>query len=94
MATYDDTVFPGKNGKFIKTSNQIPTGSDVASDEDAERQNRKGVHRSAIPRGSTCRPLVKAKRIGYKVYLCQAAVVGLLAGRDEATDGQIEGASE
>lgn len=37
LATYDDTVFPGKNGKFIETSDQIPTGSDVASDEDAER---------------------------------------------------------
>lgn len=60
LATHNDTVFPSKDGKFIETSDQIPTGSNVASDEDAERQNRKGVHRSAIPRGSTCRPLVKA----------------------------------
>lgn len=58
--THDNTVFPGENGKLIEASNEIPTGSDVASDEDAEREDRKGVHRSAIPRGSTCRPLVKA----------------------------------
>lgn len=34
--TYNNSVVPGKNGKFMKSSDQIPPSCDVAGYEDAK----------------------------------------------------------
>lgn len=36
IATYNNSVFRGKYCQLIEASNEVPTRSDVASDEDAE----------------------------------------------------------
>ena len=52
--TYNNSVVPGKDGKFIKSSNKIPPRSDVAGYEDRESYGE-GVHESlaiaALPLG-------------------------------------------
>jgi len=45
--THDNAVIPGKDGKLTQASDEVPSSSDVASYEDAERENREWVHRSA-----------------------------------------------
>jgi hypothetical protein len=40
-------VIPGKNSKLIKSSYQIPPGSNVAGYEDPKGEDREGVHESA-----------------------------------------------
>lgn len=42
-----DAVVPGKDGELVKTSDKIPARSNVPGDEDAERQDREGVHESS-----------------------------------------------
>ncbi|KAH9819849.1 hypothetical protein Tdes44962_MAKER00838 [Teratosphaeria destructans] len=42
-----DAVVPGEYGKFIQSSNEIPTGSNVASKEDAASEDGDWVHRVA-----------------------------------------------
>lgn len=44
--SYHDSVVPGEDGKLIKSSNQIPPRSDIASYKDRKSENRKGVHES------------------------------------------------
>lgn len=44
---YNHSVIPSKDGKLIEASDQVPSGGDVASYEDAECQDGKGVHRIA-----------------------------------------------
>ena len=51
-ATYDNTVIPREDSKLIKSNEKIPPRSDIPSYEDAESQNRKGVHESAAIAGS------------------------------------------
>lgn len=46
--THNNSVVPGKDGKLIKASNEIPSSSDVASYENAKSEDREGVHRSAL----------------------------------------------
>ena len=38
-STYNNSVIPGKDGKLIEASDKIPSSSDVASYEDAERED-------------------------------------------------------
>jgi hypothetical protein len=40
-----DTVDPGKDGKLVYSSNQVPSSSDVAGYKDGEGQDGKGVHK-------------------------------------------------
>ena len=44
--TDDNAVFPGEDGELIETSDEVPAGGDVASYEDAEGEDREGVHKS------------------------------------------------
>lgn len=41
-------MFPGKYGQLIEACNKIPTRSCVASYEDAEGEDREGVHRALL----------------------------------------------
>jgi hypothetical protein len=41
---YKDVVIPSKDGKLIETSDEIPTGGDVSSNEDANREDGERVH--------------------------------------------------
>lgn len=45
---YNNTVVPGKDGKLIKSSDQIPPGSNVAGYEYAKGQDGKWVHEAAL----------------------------------------------
>ena len=45
---YNNTVVPGKNGKLIKSSDQIPPGCNVAGYEYAKGQDGKWVHEAAL----------------------------------------------
>ena len=47
-SAYNNTVVPGKDGKLIKSSDQIPPGSNVAGDEYAKGQDRERVHEAAV----------------------------------------------
>lgn len=47
-ATYGNLIFPGKNGKLIQASDEVPARSSVASYKDAEGEDREWVHR-ALP---------------------------------------------
>lgn len=47
-STHDNTVVPGEDGKLIKSSDQIPPGSNVAGDEYAKGQDGKRVHEAAV----------------------------------------------
>jgi hypothetical protein len=44
MNTYYDAVIPSKDSKLIKSGNKIPPGGRVASNKDANRDNRERVH--------------------------------------------------
>jgi len=44
--THDHAVIPGEDGELTKASNEVPSSGDVASYEDAERENGEWVHRS------------------------------------------------
>lgn len=44
MQTYDNTVVPGEDSKFVQSRYQIPTRSDIASNKDSKGEDRKGVH--------------------------------------------------
>ncbi len=48
LETHNNTVVPGKYGKLIEASDEIPSSSDVASYEDAESKDGKGVHRMSL----------------------------------------------
>lgn len=61
-STHNNTVFPRENGKLIEASDKIPTSGDIASYKDAERKDREGVHRSAIPQGNACRSRSRLER--------------------------------
>lgn len=41
---YENTVVPGKDGKLIQASDEIPAGSDVSGDEDANCEDGERVH--------------------------------------------------
>jgi hypothetical protein len=45
---HNDSVVPSKDRKFIKSSNQIPPGCDVAGYEYAQGQDRERVHEAAL----------------------------------------------
>jgi hypothetical protein len=47
--THDHAVIPGKDGELTEARHKVPSSSDVASYEDAERENREWVHRSRAP---------------------------------------------
>lgn len=47
-STYNNTVVPGEDGKLIKSSNQIPPGSNVAGYEYAKGQDGERVHEAAV----------------------------------------------
>lgn len=47
--THNYSVFPGKDGQLIETSDEIPARGDVASDEDADSEDGEGVHRALLP---------------------------------------------
>ena len=42
--TYNDTVIPGKDCKLIESGDEIPSGCDIASYEDANRKGGEWVH--------------------------------------------------
>jgi hypothetical protein len=42
--THKDVVVPGKDGKLIQASDEVPTGSDVSSNKDANREDGERVH--------------------------------------------------
>lgn len=46
FCTYHHTVVPGKNGEFVQSCYQIPAGSDVTSDKNADGKRREWVHGS------------------------------------------------
>lgn len=46
--TYNNSVVPGKNGKLMKSSDQIPPSCDVAGYEDAKGQNGERGHEAAL----------------------------------------------
>lgn len=43
---YHNTVIPGEDSKLIQPCDEIPSGGNVASDEDAESENGEWVHQS------------------------------------------------
>lgn len=46
---YDNSVVPGEYSELVKTSDEIPSSSDVAGDEDSEGEDGEGVHRITGP---------------------------------------------
>ena len=46
--TYNNSVVPGKNGKLMKSSDQIPPSCDVAGYEDAKSQDGERGHEAAL----------------------------------------------
>jgi hypothetical protein len=46
VLTHYHSVIPGKERKLIKAGDEIPARGDVTRDEDAEGEDREGVHRS------------------------------------------------
>lgn len=42
--TSHDAVIPGKDRELIETCDEVPTRCDVPGDEDAQGQDREGVH--------------------------------------------------
>jgi hypothetical protein len=45
VSTHDHSVVPGKDGQLIEAGDEVPSGGDVAGDEDAKSQDGEGVHR-------------------------------------------------
>ena len=43
-ASYNDTVIPSEYRELIQSGDKVPTRSDVASKEDAKREDGDGVH--------------------------------------------------
>jgi hypothetical protein len=55
LFAYNNSVIPSKNGKFVKSSYQIPARSDIAGYEDRKSEDREWVHE--------CRPIAGASLV-------------------------------
>lgn len=47
MATYYDTVVPGKDGELVQAGDEVPASGDVTSKEDAKGEDGYRVHLAA-----------------------------------------------
>lgn len=82
--THNYSVFPGKDGQLIETSNEVPARGDVASDEDADGEDREGVHRALLPATAHDPLLVGRVRFRAQSIVARGARVGVVRiGRRE-----------
>ena len=66
--TYHDTVINGEKGKLVKSCNQIPTRSDVSSNEDRDSEDGERVHETQLRR-SVIAMQVERRRISLYLRL-------------------------
>lgn len=78
-ATYHYAVFCGEYGKLIEAGDKIPTRGDVASYEDAKREDREGVHRALF--------LLAVHAARYIRYVDSEAVGCVVWGSSGRTNG-------